>query len=285
LTAEDVFTGASIGADGTIYVGSEDNNLYALNPDGSQRWSFTTGGVVCTCPAIGADGTIYVGSEDHNLYAITGLYTLTIPFPEPIDPTAPFPLPCSGSSITDPGYGTFTYGPGTVVDLIAEAEEGCYFAEWIGDVGTIDNVYAAETTITMDGNYIVAAHFEELPAPSPFPAPGGCFIATAAYGTPIAEEVEILREFRDEYLLTNSVGQALVDFYYKVSPPMADFIAEHPGLKPIVRAGLVPAVAMATLAVNTTRVEKAAIVGLVALLPAATAVLMARRRNRGREYT
>ena len=42
-------------------------------------------------------------------------------------------------------------------------------------------------------------------------AVGGCFIATAAYGSPMAEEIQILRKFRDEYLLTNRMGQALVD--------------------------------------------------------------------------
>jgi hypothetical protein len=112
-----------------------------------------------------------------------------------------------------------------------------------------------------------------------------CFIATAAYGSPMAEEVEILREFRDEYLLTNPLGRALVDFYYKVSPPMAEFITEHPSLKPIVRAGLVPAVAMSAIAVNTTPAEKTAIVGLVALVSVALAVWMRKRRGRGPEHT
>jgi alpha-tubulin suppressor-like RCC1 family protein len=113
---------------------------------------------------------------------------------------------------------------------------------------------------------------------------GACFIATAAYGTPMAEEIQILREFRDEYLLTNPLGRAFVDFYYEVSPPIAEFITEHPGLKPIVRAELVPVVAMSTVAVNTTPVEKAAIVGLLVLVSAALAVWLTRRRGRGPEY-
>jgi C1A family cysteine protease len=116
-------------------------------------------------------------------------------------------------------------------------------------------------------------------------AAGGCFIATAAYGTPMAEEIQILREFRDEYLLTNPAGQALVNFYYKVSPPIAEFITEHPGLKPIVRAGLAPAIAMSTVAVNTTPGQKAAIVGLVAVVSMALAVWTTRRRWRGRKYS
>ena len=118
-----------------------------------------------------------------------------------------------------------------------------------------------------------------------WPATGTyCFIATAAYGTPIAEEIGILRQFRDEYLLTNPMGNALVDLYYRVSPPMAEFITAHPSLKPIVRTGLVPAVAMSTVVVNTTPVEKAAIAGLLVLISVIVAVWATRRRGRGPEY-
>jgi hypothetical protein len=115
--------------------------------------------------------------------------------------------------------------------------------------------------------------------------PEVCFIATAAYGTPMAEEIQILREFRDEYLLTNPLGQALVDIYYGVSPPVAEFITEHPSLKPIVRAGLLPAVAMSDVVVNTTPFEKMVIVGLLVLVSVAVAVWATRRRGRGPEYT
>jgi len=111
-----------------------------------------------------------------------------------------------------------------------------------------------------------------------------CFIATAAYGTPMAEEIGILRQFRDEYLLTNPMGNALVDLYYRVSPPMAEFITAHPSLKPIVRTGLVPAVAMSTIVVNTTPVEKAAIAGLLVLISVIVAVWATRRRGRDPEY-
>ena len=60
----------TIGSDGTIYVGSGDNSLYAINPNGSKKWSFKTGNLIISSPAIGSDGTIYVGSYDHYLYAI-----------------------------------------------------------------------------------------------------------------------------------------------------------------------------------------------------------------------
>jgi hypothetical protein len=114
---------------------------------------------------------------------------------------------------------------------------------------------------------------------------GGCFIATAAYGTPMAQQIQILREFRDEYLLTSPMGQALVGLYYKVSPPIADFITEHPNLKPVVRAGLVPAVAMSTVVVNTTVAEKMVMAGLLVLVSAIVAIWVIRRRGRGSVYT
>ena len=82
----------------------------------------------------------------------------------------------------------------------------------------------------------------------------------------MAEEIGILREFRDKYPLTNPLGKGLLKLYYKVSPPMAECITEHPSLKPIVRVGLFPTVVMSGLAANTTLAEKTAIVGLLALV-------------------
>ncbi len=61
---------SSVGADGTIYIGSDAGILFAINPDGSQKWQFATGSLVVSGPAIATDGTIYVGSFDHNFYAI-----------------------------------------------------------------------------------------------------------------------------------------------------------------------------------------------------------------------
>ena len=62
-------TTPAIGPDGTLYIGSSDKNLYALNPDGSQKWVFPTQGLV-SAPSISNDGIIYATSSDGNLYAI-----------------------------------------------------------------------------------------------------------------------------------------------------------------------------------------------------------------------
>lgn len=64
---------------------------------------------------------------------------------------------------------------------------------------------------------------------------GGCFIATAAYGSPLASEVELFRQFRDQVLLTSKAGELFVGLYYFASPPLARLIARVPPLKAAVR--------------------------------------------------
>ena len=75
----------------------------------------------------------------------------------------------SGGSVTVPGETAFAYDEGTVVSLVAEAEEDYRFVSWIGDVETIADVNAAETTITMDDDYEITANFEEISPPPPPP--------------------------------------------------------------------------------------------------------------------
>jgi len=72
-----------------------------------------------------------------------------------------------------------------------------------------------------------------------FPVSGFCFIATAAYGTETASQLDILRDFRDQVLLENALGSRFVEAYYRVSPPVADFIAKNDFLRAVVREALV----------------------------------------------
>ena len=81
--------------------------------------------------------------------------------------------------------------------------------------------------------------------PFPFPRPSWCFIATAAYGTDTAEEINILREFRDVVLLASHLGAEFVSLYYEVSPPIAGVISQYDFLRTAVRAGFIePVVAI-----------------------------------------
>ncbi len=69
-----------------------------------------------------------------------------------------------------------------------------------------------------------------------------CFIATAAYGTPLAEEVGHLRTFRDECLMRNTAGREFVRLYYALSPPVAQAIGQDDALRSAVRSALLPLV-------------------------------------------
>ncbi|UCH12656.1 MAG: hypothetical protein JSW18_01540 [Candidatus Omnitrophota bacterium] len=62
-----------------------------------------------------------------------------------------------------------------------------------------------------------------------------CFIATAAYGTPFAKEIDVLRDWRDNTLSKNFFGVLFVKFYYKISPPIARFISKRRILRKLVR--------------------------------------------------
>jgi len=74
------------------------------------------------------------------------------------------------------------------------------------------------------------------------PKCAGCFIATAAYGTPMAIEIDTLREFRDRELEPNFLGKHLVTLYYTVSPPIANVIVRSESMSRLVRLNLKPVI-------------------------------------------
>jgi subtilisin family serine protease len=79
---------------------------------------------------------------------------------------------------------------------------------------------------------------------------GGCFIATAAFGSAMEPHVTILRKFRDKFLMTNRLGNAFIKMYYTYSPDLADFIVTHDRLRAMVRLSLIPVVAISWVALK-----------------------------------
>ena len=133
----------------TAYPASYTDGISILSSDG-------TG----SCRTHSARRVLAVASENPGAFTIPVseewvAFTIAVR-PEPHDLTT---SSTEGGSVTEPGEGVFTYDEGTVVDLVAELYEGYRFVEWTGDVGTIDDVYAAETTITMNGDYSITANF------------------------------------------------------------------------------------------------------------------------------
>ena len=112
-------------------------------------------------------GDVYTVDNVHaseTIITVNGNYFIMADFevPPPVQYSLNIIGPARGS-VTTPGEGRSVYEEGTVVDLVAEPASGYEFARWTGNVDTIANVNAASTTITMNGNYYIYAHFREVP--------------------------------------------------------------------------------------------------------------------------
>jgi len=94
-------------------------------------------------------------------------------------------------------------------------------------------------------------------------AGGPCFIATAAYGSRHGDYIDFLRAFRDRYLMGHSIGKKWVTLYYRYSPPVAGFIADHPEMRKGIRLALFPFVAFSAGMTQTTTLQKGFILCLI----------------------
>ena len=123
--------------------------------------------------------------------------------------------------------------------LIANHINDYTLKEWT-DVSTFSKngstEYAKETTSVKTGNG------------------GGCLIATAAYGSEMAPQVQLLREIRDNQLMNTESGSAFMgafnDVYYSFSPTIADMERESPLFKEAVKLGLTPMLSSLTIMEN-----------------------------------
>ena len=136
---------------------------------------------------------------------------------------------------------------------------------------TEEPVVVAEEPVVVAEEPVVVAEEPVVVAEEPTTAPqesseegGGCLIATAAYGSELAPQVQMLREIRDNQLMNTESGSAFMsgfnELYYSFSPYIADMERESPVFKEIVKAGLTPM--LSTLAIMENAESESEVLGL-----------------------
>jgi YVTN family beta-propeller protein len=137
----------------------------------------------------------------------------------------------SGVSVTPDGK--FIYVTNTATNTVSVIR--------ISDNSIIATVNVGNSPISL-GNFI--GDVPDPPTGAVLYSGGGsgCFIATAAFGSQKEQNVRILQEFRDIVLLSHPLGEFIVSLYYRISPPIADFIRDRNTLRAWVRLCLLPLV-------------------------------------------
>ena len=148
-------------------------------------------------------------------------------------------------------------GDGTIYDAAATISKGHGYWLYVNAVPepytgvALRVLHAPANGISSASTFSIMSVEGETPPPDPpnasfsvntegGSAGGGCFIATAAYGSILHPYVKVLREFRDVYLLTTDPGKRFVAFYYRHGPKAAQVIAAHAPLKLLTRVLLLP---------------------------------------------
>jgi uncharacterized repeat protein (TIGR02543 family) len=112
----------------------------------------------------GNAGTVANVNAASTTITVNGDYSVTANFE--LLPPAQYSLNIIGpahGSVINPGKGRFMYEEGTLITLVAEPDDGYEFARWTGDVDTIADINDASTTITVNSDYYICAHFREAP--------------------------------------------------------------------------------------------------------------------------
>jgi hypothetical protein len=133
---------------------------------------------------------------------------------------------------------------------IANYKRYCFI---YGNKNKAQNIYqfVAGTSLSSGDAGLVAADICLVPSPNVgILQDKHCFISTAAFGSDMAPEVKTFRKFRNEFLLSNSIGKKFVKYYYKLSPLLANMISQHESLRAAARVGLYPFLVFSYVALN-----------------------------------
>ena len=268
-------------------------NLYASTggttdpPPGDYTHDFGTAVVITAIPDSGYGfsvwtGDVYSSQEDDNPLTLT-MYadkSVTANF----IPQHTLTIASGSGGTTDPSPGSYDYAPGTEVTITAIPNSGYRFNGWNGDASGTTNPVA----VTMDEDKMIAANFTAIDSDGGGDTGedsgdsrgggGGCFIATAAYGSPAHPYIGVLRAFRDRYLMTNKLGCGFVGLYYKYSPVFAEIIARHKVLKVAAQINLMPLVILCVSMVHLGPASTAAILLIIFMAPI---FLVSLRRKKG----
>ena len=188
-------------------------------------------------------------------------------------PTYTLTLSAGTGGTTNPSPGMYDCYNDTDVQITAIPSSGYEFLNWSGNV-PVGSESNNPITITMDSDKSITANFRAIDTGGDGDGDddggGGapkCFVATAAYGSPMHPFVKVLREFRDKFLMPRSLGRKFVSLYYKYSPFVSELITKYKPLKVVVRVHLLPVVVFCYSMVKLGAIMTAFICASIFVLP------------------
>lgn len=160
---------------------------------------------------------------------------------EPQPPTSTAPAPKDSPAPAGPGDSA-NHGPETaqlpgIEEKIGQGDATPEFAEDLAGIAEVTPIH-----LTSPEPQPTSPEGAEKPATEKAAKKGWCFIATAAYGSPLAREVVLLQDFRDNCLSRHALGEKFIRGYYRLSPPLAAQISRHKVLKGMTRLLLLPVI-------------------------------------------